>query len=78
MLRGMTPTQAFAAIFDMDGVLVDSFGPHFLSWQQLAGEHGLEMTKEQFRETFGRTSREIFAHFWGENLDEARIPGYAP
>lgn len=48
-----------AVIFDMDGVLVDSYRPHLRSWTQLAVEHGLSITKEQFAATFGRTSREI-------------------
>jgi len=52
-------------IFDMDGVLVDSYGPHFESWQGMAAERGLSVTEEQFRATFGRTSRESMATFWG-------------
>ncbi len=48
-----------AVIFDMDGVLVDSYRPHLQSWTHLAVEHGLAITEEQFAATFGRTSREI-------------------
>ncbi len=55
----------FGVIFDMDGVLVDSYGPHFESWQGMAAERGLSVTEEQFGATFGRTSRESMITFWG-------------
>ena len=57
-------SEQLAVIFDMDGVLVDSYQPHFQSWQRLADENGLEMPERQFAETFGRTSREIIEQLW--------------
>jgi len=63
-----------AAIFDVDGVLVDSYGPHYRSWCELAAESGLSITEEQFAETFGRTSRDIIRRFWGDDaVDDARV-----
>ena len=63
-----------AAIFDMDGVLVDSYRAHLESWLQLAAESGLRMTEAQFAETFGRTSRDIIRTFLaGDDLSEPRI-----
>ena len=62
-----------AVIFDVDGVLVDSYKPHFESWRLLAAEHGIEMTEQQFAATFGRTSRDIIAHFWGDQVAPERI-----
>ena len=62
-----------AVIFDMDGVLVDSYRAHFESWRAVAVEEGLSVTEEEFATTFGRTSREIIAALWGEDcytLDE--------
>jgi beta-phosphoglucomutase len=58
--------HALAVIFDMDGVLVDSYQAHLKSWQQMAAEAGLAMSEEQFAHSFGRTSREIIAGLWGE------------
>ncbi len=58
----------YGVIFDMDGVLIDSFEPHRRSWQMMAREQGVEMTDEQFATTFGRTSRDIIHHFWGESV----------
>lgn len=65
---------AGAVIFDMDGVLVDTYRAHYQSWLEMARPYGLEFTEEQFGATFGRTSREIIAHFWGEGrLSESEI-----
>lgn len=56
---------ARAVIFDMDGVLVDSYQAHWQSWQFMAHELGRGLTEAQFVKTFGRTSREIIAEHWG-------------
>jgi beta-phosphoglucomutase len=61
-------------IFDMDGVLIDSYHAHFVSWQQAAAENGRQYTEEQFAAGFGRTSREVIADQWqGEPLSDERI-----
>jgi beta-phosphoglucomutase len=54
----------FGVIFDMDGVLVDSYTAHWESWRRLGREVGFEMTEQQFVVTFGRTSREVIAESW--------------
>jgi beta-phosphoglucomutase family hydrolase len=51
-------------IFDVDGVLVDSYQAHYQSWQRLGREIGAQMSEQQFVATFGRTSREIIREFW--------------
>ena len=63
-------TSDIAVIFDMDGVLVDTFEAHFESWNVVAREEGTEMTRGQFAATFGRTSREIIALLWPEKADD--------
>ena len=60
----------YAVIFDVDGVLTDSYAPHFESWQRMFGEIGVEFTDEQFRATFGRTNRDIFAELYPGQMDE--------
>jgi beta-phosphoglucomutase len=71
----MKPTQAphvpfspdllsQAVIFDVDGVLVDSYHAHCESWRALARETGAEFTESQFAATFGRTSRDILRLHW--------------
>ncbi len=63
-----------AIIFDMDGVLVDTYHAHFESWRVVAAEEGLSFTEAQFAPTFGRTSREVIAALWAEGrYDEAQI-----
>jgi len=49
------------AIFDMDGVLVDSYRAHLASWNVMLAEHGRAVSEAEFAATFGRTSREIIA-----------------
>jgi beta-phosphoglucomutase len=56
--------ERFGVIFDMDGVLVDSYAAHFESWRRLGAEVGFEMSEPQFVASFGRTSREAIAEFW--------------
>ena len=58
--------ETFGVIFDMDGVLVDSYHAHFQSWRELAAELGVEVTEADFVRHFGRTSREIVEAYWGE------------
>ena len=53
-----------AVIFDMDGVLVDSYHAHFASWRRLYGELGIDYDEAAFAADFGRTSRDIFAARW--------------
>lgn len=58
-------SDLYGVIFDMDGVLVDSYRPHWESWQFMARELGRGLSEQQFVSTFGRTSREIIAEHWG-------------
>ncbi|NQU75116.1 MAG: HAD family phosphatase [Planctomycetes bacterium] len=64
---------SLAVIFDIDGVLVDSYGPHFQSWRQLAGEFGCDFNESQFADSFGQTSREILAGNWPVKLSDEQI-----
>ena len=59
-----------AVIFDMDGVLVDSYRAHYESWRALAEEHGIALSEARFAELFGRTSREIIGELWGPGISE--------
>ena len=55
-------------IFDVDGVLVDSYHAHFTSWQMMCRERGLPITQQDFVTTFGRTSREVIRYLWGDYI----------
>jgi len=52
-------------IFDMDGVLVDTYHAHYRSWMAVAEAEGFPFSEEEFARTFGQTSREIIAGCWG-------------
>ncbi len=63
-----------AVIFDMDGVLVDSYHAHFESWAALCAEHAIPLDDQAFAATFGRTSRDIIRQLWqGRALDGAAV-----
>lgn len=62
-----------AVIFDMDGVLVDSYRAHLFSWQRTAERHGLTMTEQQFASTFGRTAREVIGQLWPGRFENGQI-----
>lgn len=64
----------YGVIFDMDGVLVNSYRAHFDSWNRMAHAHGLAMTESQFAASFGRTTREIIKMLWGDNVADDDIP----
>jgi beta-phosphoglucomutase len=49
----------------MDGVLIDSAPAHFESWQRLAHEEGVTITRKQFESGFGRQNRDIIPMFFG-------------
>lgn len=71
----MSASQPLAVIFDVDGVLIDSYTPHFQSWQEIARDYGIDYTEAMFATGFGRTSREIVATQWNRpelSADEIR------
>lgn len=49
----------FSAIFDWDGVIIDSSRQHELSWQQLAKEHQRELPPNFFLKSFGMKNEKI-------------------
>ena len=62
-----------AVIFDVDGVLVDSYQAHFASWRQLYSELGRDYTEAAFAADFGRTSRDILCRTLGPQTSDERI-----
>jgi beta-phosphoglucomutase len=62
-----------AVIFDMDGVLVDSYRAHFEVWKRLAARLGRSLTEREFAATFGRRNREIMHALWGDAVPDERI-----
>jgi beta-phosphoglucomutase len=62
-----------AAIFDLDGVIVDTAHYHYLAWKQLAGELGIDLTPEDNERLKGVSrmrSLEIILEIGGITLPE--------
>lgn len=63
-----------AVLFDMDGVLFDSMRFHARAWQEVARQHGLRSTPEDFYLFEGRTGAstidELYQRTFGRNATE--------
>ena len=55
------------AIFDHDGVLVDTLALHQAAWLDMGRRTGLPITADLVRETFGMTNPMIFARLLGDD-----------
>ncbi|HEX8351760.1 MAG TPA: HAD-IA family hydrolase [Pyrinomonadaceae bacterium] len=53
-----------AALWDVDGTLIDSREYHWLSWLGALAAEGFEVTPEQFDESFGRRNEEILRDYF--------------
>src|SRR3954453_2979216 len=62
-----------AVIFDMDGVLVDSYQAHFVSWTRLYDELGGSYSEIDFAADFGRTNRDILRRRFGQDFPLTEI-----
>lgn len=65
-----------AAIFDWDGVIIDSHDQHAESWELLAAEQGSSLPADFFKQSFGMRNESIFPKFfasWVDAGDHARI-----
>ena len=60
-------------IWDVDGVLVDSYDAHFKSWQKIAEARGVSYTEEDFLSGFGKTSREHLKENFGAGMTDDQI-----
>jgi beta-phosphoglucomutase family hydrolase len=63
----------YAALFDWDGVVVDSSGPHERSWELLAAETGLLLPEDHFKKGFGMKNKVIIPELLNWTQDEAEI-----
>lgn len=70
-------SHRYLAIFDHDGVLVDSLGPHQQAWQEMGRRTGLPFTPEFIHETFGMTNPSIFRRLLGDAITDEDIRRYS-
>jgi beta-phosphoglucomutase len=62
-------SNGWGVIFDVDGVLIDSYRAHLESWRIMLRRHGHDVTEAQFRLTFGQTNPTIMRN---------EYPAFAP
>jgi len=63
----------FGAIFDWDGVIIDSGNLHEESWRRLAQEIGKSIAPESFVRGFGMKSEQVIARVHGWSQEAAEI-----
>lgn len=66
----------FGVLFDVDGVLIDSYAAHLTTWQICCQRHGRECTEAQFAAGFGRTSREVIRDTWPNPPSDEEIAAF--
>lgn len=68
----VTSAPPWAALFDMDGVLIDNTDFHINAWLRFAQQHGVPLTKDQYLENInGRVSADAMAYVFGRTI----LPG---
>ncbi len=65
--------KPWAAIFDWDGVVIDSSRQHELSWERLARETGRSLPADHFKRGFGMKNETIIPELLGWTRDEAEV-----
>ena len=58
-----------AIIWDMDGVLVDTGEPHYITWRDTLADVGIEYSREDFRATCGMNNHGVLTYVLGEKPD---------
>ncbi|MBI4493451.1 MAG: HAD family phosphatase [Chloroflexi bacterium] len=65
------------AIWDLDGVLVDTAPFHCRAWQAVAAERGYPFTQADFQRTFGQRNQEIIATLFEQDLSSQQVQALA-
>jgi beta-phosphoglucomutase len=60
----MTTNMQYAAIFDLDGTLVDSYDAHFEAWRLVSARHGVAVTVDDYYAHFGRRNEDLLRECW--------------
>jgi HAD superfamily hydrolase (TIGR01509 family) len=57
-------TTIKALVFDFDGLILETEGPAFQAWDEIFREHGVELTRERWRDYIGREGGwfDVYAH----------------
>jgi beta-phosphoglucomutase family hydrolase len=69
----MSSNDQKGAIFDMDGVIIDTLMYHFHAWQHVFGVRGIEYTEEHLHYNFGRRDDAIIKNMMGDSIPPKEI-----
>jgi len=75
--RGEEMIASKAALFDMDGTLIDSKAHHLLSWKELFKRHGYPVCEEDILRTFGQTTSHMLQALLPSEHSSERIEAFA-
>jgi beta-phosphoglucomutase len=73
----MSEANGKAAIWDVDGTLVDTAEQHFQAWEAVCREQGRHFTRADFAATFGRRNPEIIHFLFGDRLNDEQTAALA-
>lgn len=62
-----------AALWDLDGTLIDSAEHHWISWQRTMAGEGFTLTRERFRASFGQRNDRILRTWLGADTTDETI-----
>lgn len=62
-----------AAIFDMDGTLIDNMNFHERAWFVFLAKHGVQTNSEEYIEKSQGTIRQVLRRYFGDQLSEAEL-----
>ena len=65
--------MTYAILWDLDGTLADTTDLHFLSWQEVLTQEGIDHRYEEFMDSFGRSNAEILHIIYGTELPRQEI-----
>jgi beta-phosphoglucomutase len=67
-----------AAIFDLDGTLIDNNTYHLQSWLQYLKDKNREMTEEEYKANVnGRTNKDVIEYIYQRKMDDEEAMKYA-
>ena len=69
----MAASTTWGALFDWDGVVIDSSVAHCQSWELLAAEEGLPLPADHFARSFGRRNADLIPNILGWSQQPAEI-----
>ena len=66
-------SETRAALWDMDGTLLDSAEYHWLTWRDVLAEERFELTRERFAESFGRRNDDTLRDYFGQDFPQSEV-----